>query len=172
VRWLLGAGMTAVLGLLLCGCNSKTKEEQTEEKWKYGISTDEIQQLAKEKGVGGLKPLLKSESKTVRMGAIGALAEFKNDKEATKLLVNAAADESKASDAYFAVQALAKQGAPETKEVIERLIKSQDPYVRMGAYQAVAIYGDKELYPLLDKAASDADPNVQRLAASLKQRLR
>jgi HEAT repeat protein len=166
-----------LLALLVAGCGGKTKEEEAEDIVKAkGGDISEIKKLADKRGVPGLKILLKSDKQSVRLAAIGALAQMKGNTEAAKVLAEvasaAASDGKKAQDAYFAVRGLAVLGAPEAKAAIEKLFESQNPYLREGAVDSIAVYGDKELFPLIDKAISDPDANVQATAKSARRRLK
>jgi len=151
-----------------CGCRKSPEENAEDILLKHSSSKEGISELAK-KGVPHLAKLLESESSRTRMVAISALGEIKEDPEATKLLVKATESEHD-SDAYFALIALANQGAAETKALIERFLTHENPYFREAACHAIGVYGDKDLYPLLDKAMRDPMPTVGSAASLVKKK--
>jgi HEAT repeat protein len=158
--------MLSVLGVALavaaCGRSEAERDDAAAKALLFqegGFKTGN-EKLAKEKGVDGLAKMLQSKSQVTRMAAISALAYFKNDAKATKLLVDILTAGKDPNDSYFALIALASQGAPQAKEMIEKHFRGDDAYVREAAVQAIGILGDKSLYPLLTKALSDPNPGV------------
>lgn len=163
--------VVALLALLSCGCsgNRTSRAERLVESISIEKGSDigQVRKLA-EKGVAYLRPLLKSEKQIVRVTVIEALGCIKDDKEATQLLLDTIKGED-ANDAAFALASLARQGAPEAKEIILHQYQSPDPFTRSCAVRAIYEYGDKELYPLIDRAMSDDDPDVRRTAKMTRQ---
>jgi len=151
-----------------CGCRKSPEEKAEDILLKHSSSKEGISELAK-KGVSRLAELLESESSRIRMVAISALGEIKDDPEATKLLVTMTESEHD-SDVYFAIIALANQGAAETKALIERFFTHENPYFREAACHAIGVYGDKDLYPLLGKAMRDPIPTVGSAASLVKKK--
>ncbi len=151
-----------------CGCRKSREEKAEDILLKHSSSKEEISELAK-KGVSHLAKLLESKSSRTRMAAITALGEIKDNPEATRLLVKATESEND-SDVYFALIALANQGAAEAKALIERFFTHENPYFREAACHAIGVYGDKDLYPLLDKAMRDPVPTVGSAASLVKKK--
>lgn len=151
-----------------CGCRKSPEEKAEDILMKEHSSKEAIGELAK-RGTPRLAKLLESKSSRTRMPAITALGEIKGDPEATKLLVKATESEDD-SDVYFALIALANQGAAEAKALIERFITHENPYFREAACHAIGVYGDKDLYPLLDKAMRDPIPTVGSAASLVRKK--
>lgn len=169
--------LAAILALALAGCGSKREKQSRADKEVQellSITMNEnkprLKAFAEKKGVAGLKELLKEDSARVRMVALTCLGLLKGNAEATATLV-AAADGADSEDAYWAVVGLAAQGAPEAKEVIEKMIRSEDPRRRQGACVAIYEYGDSSLYPLLEATCDDPEPSVQAVARQLRNML-
>ncbi len=151
-----------------CGCGQSSEENAEDILVVHGGSKEMVSELAK-KGVPHLRKLLASKSSRTRMTAISALGEIKGDAEATELLIQCSQSETD-TDVYFALIALANQGASETKELAETFFKHKNPYFRESACVAIGIYGDKALYPLLDKATHDPVISVQNTAFMVKEK--
>jgi len=155
-------------GLLACGCGGRGDDESKIPEATSWPNEDklEVAKLAK-KGLAHLKPLLKSKKTKVRMVAISALGEIRDNPKATALLLEAVNGKDP-HDVYWAIIALGRQGAPQAKGVIERFMESQDTSLVKAACSAIGEYGDKSLYPLLDQALDDEDPGVQSHAKLIK----
>ena len=165
--------LLACLGLAGCGCSEKTASKDALEimiQGGGGGDPAKIEKVAKEKGVAYLKPLLKSEKSYERVFAIAGLGCLKGDREATQALLEVINAKS-AHEAGIALCSLARQNAPETKELIERFLRYKNGNLRMAALHAIREYGDKSLYPLLDKALSDKEPAVRSTAKTVKKLL-
>lgn len=170
VRRLLSVTGILAVALAIGGCGGKTEEDRAGDILVSGGGARErVSELA-QKGVPHLQKLLESTSARTRLVAISALGELKGDKEATKLLLGLT-ESNEPSDAYYALIALAHQGAPEAKAVIEKFFEHSDPYLRQGACCAIKEYGDKALYPLLDQAMDDPDEKVRQTAEAIKARI-
>jgi len=173
-----GLAISLVVACLIApGCGeNKTKQRDNRARkiaWTQAgeNNRDRIAEFAKQEGLPGLKELLASDSSMARMVAITGLGMLKGDREATELLIKLASGEEP-EDAHWAIIALANQGAPEAKELIQKLIRAENPRVRIGACLAIKEYGDASLHPLLDTAAQDSDPSVQRAAEKAKLLIR
>jgi len=151
-----------------CGCRKSPEEKAEDILIGKGGAKEHVSELAR-KGLPHLKKLLESKSSRTRMPAISALGELKGNKEATQILIEMTESETK-TDVYFALIALAHQGVPEAKALIEKFFKHENPYFREAACWAIGEYGDKELYPLLDRATRDKDINVRKVPAGVKER--
>lgn len=155
-------------GLVLCGCGSSDTGRRGDITPGKGAWKHDIQKLAKEEGVAGLKALLEEYSDPKRypnrrMNIINALGTFKGDREAAEILLKVIETGSE-NDQYFAIGALARTGAPESKDVIERVMKGSKPRLREAACFAIAEYGDRSLYPLLRRAVEDENAAVRGAA--------
>lgn len=163
-----------VAGILMSGCGSDSGERDAAAiTLQKGGFKESDEQFAKDRSIDDLAKLVKSKDVKVRMAALTALGYKRNDKSAAKTLLDvingeAAAkalggldgNEAVANDLYFAIQSLARLGAPEAKGVIEKAYQSKNPYLREAAVQAIGLLGDKSLYPLLMKALDDPDVGV------------
>lgn len=158
----------AVASVVLCGCGEAEEDKAEDIVLKKGASKAEVEKLAA-KGLPHLKKLLDSDSQVTRMTAIDALGYLQGNDEATELLL-AMARSKDPNDAYSALVALAHQGAGQTKELIVEFIKHKNPYLREGACVAIGVYGDKSLYPLLERAMRDENISVQMTAGMIKER--
>jgi len=170
--WLPGLAVLLTGG---CGSREDAAEGDLSKIAKATLGKEEIEKLAQEKGVPGLRPLLKSEKSENRMLAILALGNLKGNEEATQLLVELAKGPDP-EHAQFAILALGIQGGPQPKQVIEEIItKSDDPHRRAAAcraiYEMVVRHNDKSLAPLLDTALSDEDPKVRSAAKAMKRNI-
>jgi len=171
-RWL---ALLALGCLGLVGCGSRGEQTTSEDrealetlvKGGAGDNKQAIREFVEKKGLPGLKRLLETDSARARMLALAGLGMLKGDAEATQLLLKYVNGED-SQDAYWAIVALGYQGAPQTKEAIEKLFQGQDPKRRAGACIAIKEYGDQSLYPLLDAALSDEDFEVKRTAEKMK----
>jgi HEAT repeat protein len=164
------------LALFLCGGCGGGGGSATERAFQK-VFADEagqkaaIENLAK-KGVEFVKPALKSKIANVRIGALEALALIKEGdegREATKLLIEATKG-ADINDVGFAIISLGRQRAPEAKDLIVGFFNGPNPRLRLAACMAIGEYGDRSLYPLLDKAAYDENENVRQAASRVKQR--
>jgi HEAT repeat protein len=165
----IGAACLAVLAAG-CGCG-KTEEEKVGEILLHkGGYKAEVYELAK-KGLPYLKKRLESKSSMARMAAIQAIGLLKDNKEATQILIELTKSDD-FNDPWAAIMALGVQGSPEAKELIKQAMASENPRLREGACAAIYEYGDRELYPLLDKAANDRNLAVQKAAGIVKNRLK
>jgi HEAT repeat protein len=120
-----------------------------------------------EKGLPHLEKLLESKSRVTRMAAIDAMGYLKDDPKATELLIKMTKS-SDDNDASCAIVALAHQGAPQTKDLINEFIKHENPAFREAACVAIGVYGDKSLYPLLARASRDPSITVQNTASMIR----
>ena len=151
-----------------CGCGKSSEEKAEDILFDKGGVKSEVSKLA-EKGLPHLKGLLASKSSRTRMTAISAVGELKGNQEATQALIKMTESETD-TDVYFALIAIAHQGAPEAKALIEKFFEHENPYFREAACCAIGEYGDKELYPLLGKAMRDKAVSVQNAASMVKER--
>ncbi len=161
-----------LLGILLSGCGSDSgKKDAAAITLQKGGFKELDEQLAKDRSTDELAKLVKNKDVKVRMAALTALGYKRNDKSAAKTILDVINSEAAAqalegldsneavADALsFAIQSLARLGAPEAKGVIEKAYQSKNPYLREAAVQAIGLLGDKSLYPLVMKALDD--PNV------------
>ena len=171
-RWRIIVAAAAALAAAI-GCGSKQKaadKEIVRVPLEFGGRPDALAAWAVKAQVKGIKPYLKSEKNPERITAINALGCLKGNAEATQLLLEIAHG-SDARDAGFAILGLAHQGAPEAKAEIERAFASPEASLRRDACMAIGEYGDKSLYPLLEKASVDDDVIVRNGAAIAAKRL-
>ena len=152
-----------------CGCGKSPEEEASDILMDKGGAKAEVVELAK-KGLPHLKELLKSTSSTTRLAAIQAIGLLKNNQEATQILIDLTTSDDY-NEPWAAVLALGVQGSPEAKEIIKQAMASPNARLREGACVAIYEYGDKELYPLLDKALRDKEMAVRNAAAIARERL-
>jgi HEAT repeat protein len=178
MRELAGTALCLSLASLLaagCGGEKKPKNVQRAESVMLTGAGDDKQALKKyveEEGVAGLKRILdESDSSRARMVAISGLGMLKKDPEATKVLIGLVEGED-SEEAHWAIIALGYQGAPEARDLIAKLMQSNDPRRRAGACLAIKEYGDESLYSLLDNALNDSDPGVKRSAEKAKLLIR
>ena len=159
--------------LVVAGCGkdeTPPEVKRAEAALRAGTAGDNkraIMDFVEQEGLPGLKRLLGAESASVRMFALTGLGTLKGNAEATQLLIGVANGED-SSDAYWAIAALGYQGAKEAKELIQKAMEGQDARRRAGACIAIKEYGDESLYPLLDAALNDEDPEVRRTADKMK----
>lgn len=158
----------AAASALVCGCGKSEEEKAEDIVLKRGASKGEVEKLAA-KGLPHLKELLDSDSQITRMTAIDALGYLKDNPEATQLLLEQTRSQHP-TDQSSALVALAHQGAPQTKDLILQFFKDDDPYLREAACVAIGVYGDKTLYPLLDRAMRDESLTVQTVAGGIKDK--
>ena len=171
MKLLASALAMALLVVLAAGCGcGKSSEEQAEDVLRGQMGyKDGVQKIAA-KGLGHVKGLLASKSQMTRMTAIQALGLLKDNKEATQLLIDLM-NKNDFNESWAAILALGVQGPPEAKDILKKAAESPNPRFREAACAAIYEYGDKSLYPLLDKAANDPDTTVQSAAAIAKQRI-
>lgn len=163
----LGLVMAAFIG---AGCGGQSEEEEiTDIILEKGARRPQVIALAKEKGVEGLAPHVKSENPRVRMVVITALGTFKDNEKATDILLDVLKRSEDTTDLYYAIIALAEQGAPQAKEIIEKHFKSDSARLREAAVLAIGKLGDKSLYPLVMEAMRDPAPLVQRRAGFVNE---
>ncbi|HPD17081.1 MAG TPA: HEAT repeat domain-containing protein [Planctomycetota bacterium] len=136
-----------------------------------GDNRQTIQAFVKERGLEGLKKLLEKDSIRARIVGITGLGMLRGNREATELLLKHANGQD-TEEAYWAIIALAYQGAPEAKDLIQKFMQSEEARLREGACVAIQEYRDETLYPLLDAALSDPNPAVQGVAQMMKQIIR
>lgn len=162
--------------LLAAGCGSKKAPKDVRRasaiaKLPAGDNNQTLRQFVQEAGLEGLKKILEQakdesddEFTRARMVAITGLGMLRGNAEATQILLDfVEGDDSEA--AHWAIIALGYQKAPEAKDAITAMMKSDDPHRRAGACMAIKEYGDASLYPLLDAAAADdPDPKVRKVA--------
>lgn len=133
-----------------------------------GDNNQAIREFVEAEGFPGLKRILdESDSSTARMVAITGLGMLKDNAEATQLLIQIVNGEDP-EESYWAIIAIADQGAPEAKELITKAIESDDARRREGACTAIMKYGDESLYPLLNAALNDPDSGVKGAARRAK----
>jgi HEAT repeat protein len=153
------------LALVTTGCGGKSEEEHVSDLiLEKGARKPAVIAYAKEKGVEGLAPHVKSENARVRMVVISALGTFKNDEKATEILLDVLKNSQDTNDIYYAIIALAEQGAPQAKEIIEKHFKGDSPRLREAAVLGIGLLGDKSLYPLVIQAMQNPDLKVQHIA--------
>jgi len=175
MRTLLALAAVPFLGLLaLCGCGEKEppSEVATTIAGREGIagSKEAIAEMARKKGVAGLKADLKSERSVVRMEAIAGLGTLKDNGEATKTLLEVA-NGNDLEDAYWGIIALGVQGAAEGKAALEKLAESPDAHRRAAVCLAIHEARDESLYPLLDTLVQDLDREVKGAATQMKAKI-
>jgi HEAT repeat protein len=163
------AAVAAALTLAMAGgCGKSTEEQAKDVVLEHGGAKEAVRKLS-EKGVPHLEELLESKSRVTRMAAIDALGYIKDDPKATELLLGMT-QSSDDNDVSCAILALARQGVPETKEIIEKYFKHENPSFRAAACVAIGVYGDKQFYPLLDQAMRDPVLPVQNTAGMIKEK--
>jgi len=166
----------ALLGLLAAGCGGGKAPKDVRRAVDIallpaGDNKRELRKFVEDEGFEGLKSVLDQADENhlaARLTAIAGLGMLKDDPKATELLLQLV-DGQDSESAHWAVIALGEQGAPEAKDAIAKMMKSDDPRRRVGACFAIRQYGDTSLYSLLDAASGDPAAEVRQAAAEAKR---
>jgi len=103
-------------------------------------------------------PEVKSETPEAKPAAEDATLKATRDRIIADFLGK---DQGKADDAMKLLANLAKSGDAEAKRILVEALKSEDPYLRELAVEAIGLIEDPADFALLEAASKDAEPKVR-----------